>query len=90
MVLDDDDGFAVLFVELPQHAVDAVGVARVELGDGLVEDEDVRPQRNRPGQREQVGLAAGKLPDVVVLPPLQPAEGERLAAALPVVLHRVV
>ena len=50
VVLNDDDGLAVLFVELLEHLVDAVGVARVQLGDGLVQNQDIRLKRYRPGQ----------------------------------------
>ena len=90
VVLDDDDGLAVLFVQLPQHLIDAVGVHRVQLGDRLIEDEDVRLQRDRPGQRQQMGLPAGKLPDIFLLAALQPALLQRLSAALLVVGEGVV
>ena len=90
MVLDDDDGLAVLFVQLPQYLIDAVGVHRVQLGDRLIEDEDVRLQRDRPGQRQQMGLPAGKLPDIFLLAALQPTLLQRLSAALLVVGEGIV
>ena len=73
VVLDDDDGLAIGLVELPEHPVDPVGVHGVQLGDGLIQDEDVRLEGHRPRQGQQVGLASGELPDVLPLPALQAA-----------------
>ena len=90
MMLNDKDGLAVLFVELLEHLVDAVGVARIQLGDGLVQNQHLRPQGHSSSQRQQMGLPAGKLPDVVVLPALQPAQGQGLFSPLHIVRHGVV
>ena len=73
VVLNDDDGLAVVLVQVPQHLIDPVGVHGVQLGDGLVQDQDVRLEGHRAGQGQQVGLAAGELPDVFLLPALQTA-----------------
>ena len=58
VVLDDDDGLAVPLVQLPQHPIDAVGVGRVQLGDGLVQDQHVGLEGQRPCQGQQMGLPA--------------------------------
>ena len=89
VVLDDDDGLALL-VEVPQYLIDPVGVHGVQLGDGLVQNKNVRPQRYRAGQSQQVGLAAGQLPDILLLPALQPALGQGLPSPLQVVGEGVV
>ena len=90
VVLNDDDGLAVLLVKRPENLIDAVGVTRVQLGDRLVQNQHLRPQGHSPGQRQQMGLPAGELPDVVVLPTLQPAQSQSLFAARRIVLHGVV
>ena len=63
VVLDRDDRDA-LAIELGEALVDLLGASGVELGDGLVDDDDGRLQRKRPGKRRQVRLATGQLPDV--------------------------
>ena len=90
VVLDDDDGLAVPLVQLPQHPIDAVGVGRVQLGDGLVQDQDVGLQRQSPRQRQQMGLPARQLPDEITLPAAQAAPLQRRHAPLLIVRHGVV
>ena len=79
VVLDDDDGLSVHFVELTQYLVDPVGMHGIQLGDGLVQDQHVGAEGHRAGQGQQMGLAAGQLPDILLLPALQAA----LAQCLP-------
>ena len=62
VVLNDEDGLAVVLVQIPEDRIDPVGVHGVQLGDGLVQDQDVRPEGYRAGQGQQVGLTAGELP----------------------------
>ena len=90
VVLNDDDGLAVFLIELSQHLIDAVRMAGIQLGDGLVQDQDLRPQGYGPRQGEKMGLAAGQLPDIVVLPSLQTTERKGLLPSLPVVFHGVI
>ena len=90
VVLDDDDGFSLGFVEAAQHLVDPVGVHGVQLGDGLVQNKNVRPQRYRAGQSQQVGLATGQLPDILLLPAFQSALGQGLPAPVRIVRKAVV
>ena len=90
MMLDDDDRLAVLFVQFLQHTVDFIRMAGIQLGDRLVQDQDIRPQGNGARQRQQMGLPPGKLPDIIVLPSLQPAEGERSPPSFDIIRHGVV
>ena len=90
MVFNDEDGLAVVLIQVPEDRIDPVGVHGVQLGDGLVQDQDVRLKRHRPGQGQQVGLAAGELPDVLVLPALQAALLQSGPAPLQVVGEGVV
>ena len=73
VVLDDDDGFSLGFVEAAQHLVDPVGVHGVQLGDGLIQDQHVGAEGHRTGQSQKMGLTAGQLPDIFLLPALQAA-----------------
>ncbi|MNW68283.1 hypothetical protein D3C74_470110 [compost metagenome] len=52
MMLDDDDRLAVVLVQLPQHFVDLPGMARIELGHGLVDDQNLCAKREGSGQGE--------------------------------------
>ena len=90
MVLDDDNRLAMLFVQLLQYAVDFIRMAGIQLGDRLVQNQDIRPQGNSARQRQQMGLPPGKLPDIVVFPSLQPAEGERSPPSFDIIRHGVV
>ena len=90
VVLDDEDGLAVVLVQIPEDRIDPVGVHGVQLGDGLVQDQDVRLEGHRAGQGQQVGLAAGELPDVLLLPALQTALLQRGSAPLQVIGKGVV
>ncbi|MNP20805.1 hypothetical protein D3C76_1133960 [compost metagenome] len=67
MMLDDDNRLAVVLVQLPQHFVDLPGMAGIELGHRLVDDQDLCAERESPGQGEQMLLAAAQLPNVAVL-----------------------
>ena len=42
MMLDHNDRLAVFFIQFFQHFVDPVRVGRIQLGDGFVQDQDVR------------------------------------------------
>ena len=90
VVLNDEDGLAVVLVQIPEDRIDPVGVHGVQLGDGLVQDQDVRPERHRAGQGQQMGLTAGELPDVLLLPALQTALLQRGSAPLQVIGKGVV
>ena len=90
MVLDDDNRLAMLFVQLLQYAVDFIRMAGIQLGDRLVQNQDIRPQGNSASQRQQMGLPPGKLPDIVVFPSLQPAKGESLPSSFDIIRHGVV
>ena len=67
-----------------------VGVHGVQLGDGLVQDQDVRLEGHRAGQGQQVGLTAGELPDIFLLPALQTALPQSSPAPRQVVGEGVV
>lgn len=58
LALDDNDLFAMHFVQFPQYCVDAVGVRMVKLGNKLVKDEHIRAERHRSGQRQEMRLPA--------------------------------
>ena len=90
VVFNDDDGLAPALIQFPEHSVDPVGVHGVQLGDGLVQDQDVRLKGHRPGQGQQVGLAAGELPHILRLPPLQTALLQSGPAPLQIVRKGVV
>ena len=62
----------------------------VQLGDGLIQNEHVGAQGHRTRQGQQVGLAAGQLPDVLLLPALQPALAQRPFSSLQIVGEGVV
>ena len=65
-------------------------MSRVELCDGLVEDQHLRSQGNGACQRQKMGLAAGKLPDIFILSSFQTAPVQRFSAPLFIVLHPVI
>ena len=90
MVFNDEDGLAVVLIQVPEDLIDPVGVHGVQLGDGLVQDQNVRLEGHRAGQGQQVGLAAGELPDVLLLPALQTALLQRGSAPLQVIGKGVV
>ena len=46
VVLNDEDGLAVVLVQIPEDRIDPVGVHGVQLGDGLVQDQDIRLMPN--------------------------------------------
>ena len=66
VMLDHNDGFALLFVQLPQHRIDTIRMERVKLRDGLVQDQNIRAQRYSARQSQKMGLAAGKLPNILI------------------------
>ena len=90
VVLDDDNRLSVMFVQLPEHLIDPVGVHGVQLGNGLIQNEDVRLEGHRPGQGQQVGLAAGELPHILLFPSLQTALLQSRPAPLQIVRKGVV
>ena len=90
VVLDDQDGLAVLLIELFQYPIDAVGMAWVQLGDGLIQNQHLRPQGHRPRQGQQMGLPAGEGPHIILFTTLQAAQAQGLFAALFIVPHGVV
>src|SRR3546814_13334730 len=61
VVGDEDGGVAGPVVELPQPATQIPAHLRIQRPERLVEQEDPRPDRQRPGQRDPLALAAGKL-----------------------------
>ena len=90
VMLNHDDRFSIRFIQLPQHLINAVCVPRIQLGDGLVQNQDFRSQRHRSRQRQQVGLPSGKLPDVFFLPAFQPALMKRLSSSLLIICHAII
>ena len=80
VMLNHNDGLAVFPVQPPQSLIDPVRMAGVHLGDGLIQDQDIRAEGHRPRQGQQMGLPAGKLPYIFLFPALQPALGQRLPA----------
>ena len=80
----------MVLIQVPEDLIDPVGVHGVQLGDGLVQDQNVRLEGHRAGQGQQVGLAAGQLPDVFVLPPLKAALPQGGLAPLHIVGEGVV
>ena len=90
VVLDDDDGLTLVLIQIPENLVDPVGVHGVQLGDGLVQDQNVRLEGHRAGQGQQVGLTAGELPDIFLLPALQTALPQSSPAPRQVVGEGVV
>src|SRR5699024_3792132 len=80
-----DHGDAVAPVELGQAQVDLAGPGRVELGHGLVDHDHLGAHREHRGERHQVGLAAGELPDEAVAQVGYPQLLERLVGALAVI-----
>ena len=90
MVFNDEDGLAVVLIQVPEDLIDPVGVHGVQLGDGLVQDQNVRLEGHRAGQGQQVGLTAGELPDIFLLPALQTALPQSSPAPRQVVGEGVV
>ena len=90
VVLDDDNRLSVMFVQIPEHLIDPVGVHGVQLGNGLIQNEDIRLEGHRPGQGQQVGLAAGELPHILLFPSLQTALLQSRPAPLQIVRKGVV
>ena len=41
-MLDHDNGFAVFLIQFLQHLIDTVRMGGIKLGDGFVEDQDIR------------------------------------------------
>ena len=73
VMLDDDDGLAVVLVQFPQHRIDLIRVLGVQLSNRLIQNQNFRLQRNRTGQCQQMGLPTGQLPDKIILFSLQSA-----------------
>src|SRR5258706_728273 len=61
VVRHDDDGDAEALVQPADERVDAARGERIEVGGGLVEEEDARIERERPGERRALHHAARKL-----------------------------
>ena len=67
VVRDEDVGEVELVLEVLEQ-VDDLGLDRdVERGDGLVGDDQLRPQRQRPGDPDPLPLAAGELVRIAVV-----------------------
>ena len=90
VVLDDDNGLSMVLIQVPKHLVDPVGMHGIQLGDGLIQDEDVRLKGHCSCQSQQVGLAAGQLPNIILFPPLQPAQLQGVTAPVQVVGKGIV
>ena len=58
VVLNDDDGLAVPLIQLAQHCIDTVSMGWVQLGNGLIQDQHVGLEGQRPCQGQQMGLPA--------------------------------
>ena len=85
-VVRDDQADAAEPVEMAAQGVPHVGAGGlVERGERFVEQQQPGPGRQRPGQRDALGLAAGELggPAVREVPDAEPVQpGLRLAAGL--------
>ena len=90
VMLDHNDGFALLFVQLPQHLIDTIRMERVKLRDGLVQDQNIRAQRYSARQSQKMGLAAGKLPNILIFTAPQSTLLQRLPSPLQIVGKRIV
>ena len=80
---DQDGGRARLAEQLLDVRADAGPQVRVERGKRLVEQHDLRPDGQRPGQRHPLLLAAGKLMRVAPGQAGQPDRVEKLGGARP-------
>ena len=69
--MGDDDHGALVGLERPDDPEHLAGELRVQGGGGLVKAEDVRLQRQRPGDGHALLLAAGELPGIVLHAVLQ-------------------
>ena len=63
---DHQDSLALLAVEVGQQVQDGVGVTRVEVAGRLVGQQQCRPADHRPGDRDPLLLADGKLSGFLV------------------------
>ena len=76
VVLDQEDAPAFV-AYASEHRQDVVAADRIEVGRRLVEDEDARPERQQPRDREPLLFAAGERRRIAALEAREPDRGER-------------
>lgn len=81
VVGDEHDGLAELGLQLAQLRLHVAADQRIEGAERLVHQQDLGIRRQRPGEARPLLHAAGKLVRILVLPPAQPDEGDRLPGA---------
>ena len=86
-VLDDDDR-AALVGQVAEQGQQPLGGRRVEVGQGLVDDEDPRPEHEDAGHREELALAAGQGRRLATEQVLDPGAGRHVADPLADLLAR--
>ena len=82
VVRHDDRGHVDLLVQAPQPVAQLLAHARVESAERLVEQQHLRLDRQRAGERHPLALAAGQLRRVAVRPAGQVHQREQLVDAL--------
>ena len=73
---DDDDGGAEVLPQLEDQLIEMAGGERIEAGGRLVDDQDVRVKRHRPGQAGPFAHAAAQFGRVEVLEAGQADQGQ--------------
>ena len=90
VMLDHNNRFSPGFIEIFQYPVNQIRMLWIQLGDRFIQDQYIRFQGNGAGQRQQMCLTAGKLPDILLLSAFQPTLTQRFPSPFQIIRHRVI